>query len=203
MLPFVGPGLVVSCSVIGVGGVLAVTRAGAHVGFSLLWLVLLGCVVKVFAQVELARYCLSTNRTTLAALNQIPGPRLGLLNWIVVLWFLMWVASLGQFGGIAGGIGQALSTACPLTERGREYNAIEQELARLNCTRQEGGAKSTTMTAIAPDGVEIEKITNSVSSGTNELLIPEAMIKAYIEKHGGAEGGLGECSGRWTIRFGR
>lgn len=124
MLRCVGPGLIVAGSIVGSGELIATTKAGAEAGMSLLWLILLGCVIKVFTQIELGRYTLISGKTTLAALNLVPGPRIaGRGNWLVWLWIVMWVASISQLGGIVGGVGQALAISVPLTTSGRDYNA--------------------------------------------------------------------------------
>ena len=70
-----GPGLIVAGSIVGSGELIATTKTGAEAGFTLLWLILLGCVVKVFTQIEFGRYTLQSGKTTLAALNEVPGPR--------------------------------------------------------------------------------------------------------------------------------
>ena len=44
------------------------------------WLIVLGCVIKVFAQIELGRHAVTHGQTTLSALNSVPGPRWR-LNW--------------------------------------------------------------------------------------------------------------------------
>ncbi len=123
MLRCVGPGLIVAGSIVGSGELIATTKTGAEAGMSLLWLILLGCVIKVFTQIELGRYTLISGKTTLAALNLVPGPRVqGRGNWLVWFWILMWVASISQLGGIVGGVGQALAISVPLTSAGRDYN---------------------------------------------------------------------------------
>jgi Mn2+/Fe2+ NRAMP family transporter len=109
-----GPGLIIAGSVVGSGELIATTKTGAQAGISLLWLIILGCVIKVFVQVELGRYTLSHGESTLTALNRVPGPRLG-VRWIIWYWILMMLASMGQLGGIAGGVGQALAISFPLT----------------------------------------------------------------------------------------
>ena len=50
----VGPGLIVAGSIVGSGELIATTKTGAQAGFALLWLILLGCLVKVLCQIELA-----------------------------------------------------------------------------------------------------------------------------------------------------
>jgi Mn2+/Fe2+ NRAMP family transporter len=121
----IGPGLIVAGSIVGSGELIATTKTGAEAGFSLLWLIIIGCVVKVFAQVELGRYALISGKTTLRALDEIPGPRIkGRGNWIVWYWLVMWMASISQLGGIVGGVGQALAISAPLTQMGSDYNEV-------------------------------------------------------------------------------
>jgi len=108
-----GPGLIIAGSIVGSGELIATTKVGAQAGITLLWLIILGCVVKVFVQVELGRYTLSHGETTLSALNQVPGPRLG-VNWIVWVWLGMMLLGIGQLGAIVGGVGQSLALSVPL-----------------------------------------------------------------------------------------
>ncbi len=122
-LRHLGPGLIIAGSIVGSGELIATTKTGAEAGFWLLWLILIGCVIKVFAQVEFGRYSVVTGRTTMEGLAEVPGPRIrNHGNWIVWYWFVMFVASISQLGGIVGGVGQALAISIPLTAEGREYN---------------------------------------------------------------------------------
>ncbi len=113
-LRYLGPGMIIAAGLVGSGELIATTKAGAQAGISLLWLILLGCVVKIFVQIELGRYAVSMGETTLAALNRLPGPRLR-ANWIVWLWLGMMVTSFGMLGGILGGVGQTLALTLPIT----------------------------------------------------------------------------------------
>ncbi len=119
-----GPGLIIAGSIVGSGELIATTKTGAEAGFWLLWLIVIGCVIKVFAQVEFGRYTIVTGRTTMDGMNEVPGPRLpgAGSNWIIWYWFLMFVASISQLGGIVGAVGQALAISVPLTQQGREFN---------------------------------------------------------------------------------
>ena len=103
----IGPGLVLAGTLVGSGELIATTRTGAEAGFVLLWLIILGCVIKVFVQVELGRHTISTGKTALEALNGVPGPvfsfqatrggkRIG-ANWIVWCWLAMFVANIFLF----------------------------------------------------------------------------------------------------------
>ncbi len=121
----IGPGLIVAGSIVGSGELIATTKTGAEAGFSLLWLIILGCVVKVFAQIEFGRYAIISGKPTLRALDEVPGPRIkGRGNWLVWYWLVMWLASISQLGGIVGGVGQALAISAPLSQAGREYNEV-------------------------------------------------------------------------------
>jgi Mn2+/Fe2+ NRAMP family transporter len=133
-----GPGLIVAGSIVGSGELIATTKTGAEAGFWLLWLILIGCVIKVFVQVEFGRYAISAGRTTIAAMDEVPGPRFrGRGNWLVWYWFLMFLASLGQLGGIVGGVGQALAISMPLTEEGRAFNHHVDLQTRLQVRQAE------------------------------------------------------------------
>ncbi len=109
-----GPGLIIAGSIVGSGELIATTKVGAQAGISLLWLIILGCIVKVFVQVEMGRHTITHGQTSLEALNQIPG-KVGAINWIVWFWFAMMLASAVQLGGIVGGVGQSAAIAMPLT----------------------------------------------------------------------------------------
>ena len=117
-----GPGLIIAGSIVGSGELIATTKSGAQAGFSLLWLILLGCIIKVFVQIELGRYTLINGKTTMQGLVEVPGPRIGKGNWLIWAWFLMFVFSLAQLGGIVGGVGQALAISAPITDEGVKYN---------------------------------------------------------------------------------
>jgi Mn2+/Fe2+ NRAMP family transporter len=109
-----GPGLIIAASIVGSGELIMTTLTGAQAGMTLLWLIIIGCMVKVFAQIEIGRYTLASGKPTLTALAEVPGPRIeGRGNWLVWYWFVMWFLSIGQLGGIAGGVGQTLSIAMP------------------------------------------------------------------------------------------
>ena len=108
----IGPGIVLAGSIIGSGELLLTTALGAQYGFLFLWLILFSCVIKVFVQIELGRYAISSGKPTLGAINELPGPRLG-AHWLVWWWLIMMLASVAQLGAMAGGVGQALHLAFP------------------------------------------------------------------------------------------
>jgi manganese transport protein len=98
-----GPGLIISAAIVGSGELIVVPKLGATAGFALLWFLVLGCVLKVFVQVELARHAIAHQETTLVSLDTLPGPRWR-VSWVLWAWMLMYCGTVLQVGGIIGGI---------------------------------------------------------------------------------------------------
>ena len=79
------------------------------------------------------------NKTSLSALNSLPGPKLKLAtkggkieaNWILLFWSVMLLTILAQQGGIAGGVGQAMAITFPLSEEGSQRNQLVTEKVSL------------------------------------------------------------------------
>src|SRR5271156_703355 len=112
----IGPGLILAASIVGTGELINTTSLGAKAGFSLLWLILLSCVIKVFVQVELGRYAITHGKTTLAAFDTLPGPRVG-VSWICWLWLIMMLTTQAQIAAMEGTVGQAAHMAFPRVSR--------------------------------------------------------------------------------------
>ena len=68
-----GPGLIISAAIVGSGELIVTPKVGAALGFSMLWFIILACVVKVFVQIELARLAIVERITTLEALELRSG----------------------------------------------------------------------------------------------------------------------------------
>ena len=75
---------------------------------------LIGCLIKVFVQIEFGRFAIAEGRTTMQGINMVPGPRLR-VSWLLWYWLIMFSLGVGQLGGIVGGVGQSLALAYPLT----------------------------------------------------------------------------------------
>lgn len=176
-LSWLGPGLIVAGSIVGSGELIATTKTGAEAGFALLWLIILGCVIKVFVQVEFGRYTITSGKTALDGLNEIPGPAISFqawgrpyrVNWLMVYWLMMTLASLAQLGGIVGSVGQALQISIPLTEKGRTFNEfaksqadiqVQETLVRLATQRGDDQAQQSAESRIA----EIEATQGELST---------------------------------------
>lgn len=106
LLRNIGPGIIVSGSVVGSGELLVTTRMGAEVGFVFLWGVILACLVKYAIQLELGRQCILRNSSTIEILDQVPGQRFKGVSWIAWLcvagYFSVTVAVIGILGSVAG-----------------------------------------------------------------------------------------------------
>lgn len=109
-----GPGFVLSASIVGSGELIATTIFGAQVGFICLWLILFSCLVKVAIQIEFGRYTIYSGKTSMQALDELPGPRFGKAGWAVWSWFVTHSLKNLQVGGIIGGVALALSALCDL-----------------------------------------------------------------------------------------
>jgi len=77
ILRHLGPGLIIAGSIVGSGELIATTIVGAEAGFWLLWIIIIGCVIKVLTQVEMGRYTISSGKTSLGAMAEVPDPASG------------------------------------------------------------------------------------------------------------------------------
>jgi Mn2+/Fe2+ NRAMP family transporter len=103
LLRHLGPGFIITATIVGSGELIVTPKLGAAVGFTLLWFIILGCALKVFVQIQLARTAVATGRTTLEALDTMPGPR-ARVSWVLWLWLAMYLSLIFQVSGIVGGI---------------------------------------------------------------------------------------------------
>lgn len=107
---YLGPGLIITATIVGSGELIATPVLAAQEGFSLLWFIVIGCLLKVFVQIELGRFAIARGMTTLEAMDSVPGPRL-IVSWLLWLWLAMYLALVFQVAGIVGGITQIFSLA--------------------------------------------------------------------------------------------
>ncbi len=113
MLKFLGPGFILSASIVGSGELIMTTQLGAKAGFVTLWVVLVSCLVKVAVQLEFGKHAINTGETSLAAFNKLPGPRFGRANWSIWVWLALMIFKFFQVGGIVGGVAIILNMAIP------------------------------------------------------------------------------------------
>lgn len=105
-----GPGLIITASIVGSGELIVTPKLGASAGFTLLWFIILGCILKVFIQIELGRFTLARGLTTLETLNLVPGPRV-VVSWLLWLWAIMFAATIFQIAGMVGGVASVMAIA--------------------------------------------------------------------------------------------
>ncbi len=112
-LRFLGPGFILSASIVGSGELIATTRLGAQAGFVTLWVILVSCLAKVAVQLEFGKRAIYSGESTMASLNTLPGPRFGKANWSIWTWLALMSVKPLQVGGIVGGTALVLEIAFP------------------------------------------------------------------------------------------
>ncbi|MEM6278064.1 MAG: Nramp family divalent metal transporter [Verrucomicrobiota bacterium] len=113
MLKYLGPGFILSASIVGSGELIATTALGAEAGFVAMWVILVSCLIKVFVQLEFGKHAIQSGETTFEAINQLPGPKFGKGGWATWLWLAMMLIKPLQVGGIIGGVGLVLNILVP------------------------------------------------------------------------------------------
>ncbi|GIW97815.1 MAG: hypothetical protein KatS3mg111_1148 [Pirellulaceae bacterium] len=118
-MKYVGPGFILSASIVGSGELIATTLVGAKAGFILMWFIIFSCMVKVAVQLEFGKHAICYGESTMEALNSLPGPRLGKANWSIWTWLIMMCAKMMQVGGIVGGVVLVLTYVFPILSVGQ------------------------------------------------------------------------------------
>lgn len=101
-LGFLGPGFILSASIVGSGELIATTTLGAKAGFIAFWVIIVSCLVKVAVQLEFARHTILTGETAMQIFNRLPGPRFGRGRWTVWVLFILLLLKVVQLGGMLG-----------------------------------------------------------------------------------------------------
>jgi manganese transport protein len=96
---FLGPGFILSASIVGSGELIATTILGAKAGFIALWIIIVSCLAKVTVQLEFGKHAVLTGERCMQAFSQMPGPR----RWAVWTLFLLIGLKIVQLGGMLGG----------------------------------------------------------------------------------------------------
>jgi manganese transport protein len=114
-MKYLGPGFILSASVVGSGELISTTTLGARAGFVTFWVIIVSCAVKVAIQLEFGKQAIRTGETVMTSLNRLGGPRFGKqnANWSLWTWFFLWLFKPLQLGGIIGGVAITLNMAFP------------------------------------------------------------------------------------------
>lgn len=101
-LKLLGPGFILSASIVGSGELIATTTLGAAAGFTAFWIIVISCLVKVTVQLEFGKHTILTGETAMQALSRLPGPRFGKGKWTVWMILLLIIFKVIQLGGMIG-----------------------------------------------------------------------------------------------------
>ena len=112
ILKKIGPGLVLAVGIVGSGELIVTTTLGAENGYTLLWLILVSCSIKMVVQNELGRHTMSTGETTFEAFNRVPG-RLR-VSWVVWLCLGLFVPICAGTGAMLGAVAEILHRMVPV-----------------------------------------------------------------------------------------
>lgn len=112
-LGFLGPGFVLSASIVGSGELIATTILGAKAGFILFWIIILSCLVKVAIQVEFGKKAIVTGETPMRSFSKLRGPGLAKGKWTVWIVFIFTSLKILQVGGMIGGSALVLNMLFP------------------------------------------------------------------------------------------
>jgi len=112
-LKFLGPGFILSASIVGSGELIATTILGAKGGFITFWVILVSCLVKVAIQLEFGKNAILTGQTPMQGFMRLGGPSVGKSNWAVTSAFLLTLIKILQVGGMLGGASIALNLLLP------------------------------------------------------------------------------------------
>ena len=112
-LRFLGPGFILSASIVGSGELIATTVLGAKGGFITFWVILVSCFVKVAIQLEFGKNAIITGKTLMFSFAKLPGPTFKKGNWAIWATFILTLLKILQVGGMLGGAAIAISMLFP------------------------------------------------------------------------------------------
>jgi manganese transport protein len=102
-LKFLGPGFILSASIVGSGELIATTVLGATAGFIAFWVIIVSCLIKVAVQLEFGKQAILTGESAMSLFNKLPGIRFGRAGWAVWTVGVLTSLKIVQLGGMIGG----------------------------------------------------------------------------------------------------
>ena len=124
----VGPGLVVAATGVGAADLVATLIAGQKFGYTLLWCVVVGCVMKIVLVEGAGRYSLATGQTIFEGWRTLGRWTTWYFGPYIVVWGFVYGAAAmagtglalqGLLGGQAAGGGGGSNRAAATDEQGR------------------------------------------------------------------------------------
>ena len=173
----IGPGIVLAGSIVGSGELILTTSLGADWGFVFLWLILFSCVIKVFVQIELGRYAISSGQPTLTALNSLPVRGWARTGWCgggssccwracfnSGRWWASWAGFAHGVSGVSPGIANAVGSifrrlAESLRQRPEHPWSIATALAAVLLLLSGGYKRLEWVTTVLVAGVTLVTVT--------------------------------------------
>lgn len=104
-LKFLGPGFILSASIVGSGELIATTILGAKAGFVAFWVIIVSCLIKVAIQLEFGRTAITSGATPMQSFAKLPGKG----KWAVWVVFILTLLKVIQVGGMLGGAALVLN----------------------------------------------------------------------------------------------
>jgi manganese transport protein len=98
-LAFLGPGFILSASIVGSGELIATTILGAKAGFIAFWVIIFSCIIKVAIQLEFGRTAIINGESPMKLFSRFSGRK----KWAVWVVFLLTLLKVIQVGGMLGG----------------------------------------------------------------------------------------------------
>src|SRR5687768_16250861 len=128
MLRMFGPAAVIASVAIGAGETIIVVRAGAWMGYGILWLILLAALVKgVIVTYFLGRYTAISGETVGNRLVRLPGPR----GWLLIAFLVL---ELGAAPLLWGAIARPSGELIGFLLYGKEMGDANRVIATLFIT---------------------------------------------------------------------
>ena len=112
-MKFLGPGMITSAAVVGSGELITATTLGSRVGMMLLWLILVSTFVKVFIQIEIARWSISTGKPAVFGYDEVK-PKIAGRGWPSYIVLAMFFQFMTSQAGVVGSAAVALSMLMPI-----------------------------------------------------------------------------------------
>ncbi|MEJ1239999.1 Nramp family divalent metal transporter [Chryseolinea sp. T2] len=112
-LKFLGPGFILSASIVGSGELIATSTLGATAGFHAFWIIVISCLAKVAVQLEFGKHTILTGRTAMQCFNGLPGLRIGRSHWSIWVILTLILLKIIQLGGMIGSTAIVLNLLAP------------------------------------------------------------------------------------------
>lgn len=112
-IKLLGPGFILSASIVGSGELIATTTLGAKAGFTAFWVIIISCLMKVAVQLEFGKHAITTGETAMQSFNKLPGPVFGKGKWTIWMIFLLMILKIVQLGGMIGSTAIVLNLLFP------------------------------------------------------------------------------------------